>query len=251
MTDDRRDGERRPPGPIALHGGGEYVAGDEAAMDALLAAAAGAGRRPRSGRRHRADGGRAPAARAAASARRAGVPAAAARAGIGVARRDRRAILTRDDADDPELVETLEVAHLIHFPGGDPDLIPAVLPRHARVGGDPRGARAGARASPGRARGRWRSASRLLDVRAAASTGWGCCRATPCIPHFAPGRLRGWRRAVEDGTPLRWLGLDEQTLVIGRPGGSWTVAGRGRAHVIPPGSLEPTIEAPPGSSIPV
>jgi hypothetical protein len=55
---------------------------------------------------------------------------------------------------------------------------------------------------------------------------------------------------VEDGTPLRWIGLDEQTLVIGRPGGSWTVAGRGRAHLIPPGSLEPTIEAPPGSSIP-
>ncbi len=70
------------------------------------------------------------------------------------------------------------------------------------------------------------------------------------IPHFAPGRIAEWRRAVEDGTPLRWIGLDEQTLVIGRPGGSWTVAGRGRAHVIPPGSLEPTIEAPPGSSIP-
>ena len=51
---------------------------------------------------------------------------AAARAGIGVRLVTAR-ILTRDDADDPAHVETLEVAHLIHFPGGDPDLIPAVL----------------------------------------------------------------------------------------------------------------------------
>ena len=36
---DWRDGPAALPGPIALHGGGEYVAGDEAAMDALLAAA--------------------------------------------------------------------------------------------------------------------------------------------------------------------------------------------------------------------
>jgi hypothetical protein len=37
-----------------------------------------------------------------------------------------------------------------------------------------------------------------------------------------------------DGSPVSWLGIDEQTLVIGRPGGSWRVAGRGRAHVLGP-----------------
>ena len=69
--------------------------------------------------------------------------------------------------------------------------------------------------------------------------GLGLLPGTAVIPHFAPGRVAEWRRAVEDGTPLRWIGLDEQTLVIGRPGGSWTVAGRGRAHVIPPGPSSP------------
>ena len=48
--------------------------------------------------------------------------------------------------------------------------------------------------------------------------GLGLLPGTAVIPHFAPGRVAEWRRAVEDGTPLRWIGLDEQTLVIGRPG---------------------------------
>ena len=39
MTGTGETGPAALPGPIALHGGGEYVAGDEAAMDALLAAA--------------------------------------------------------------------------------------------------------------------------------------------------------------------------------------------------------------------
>ena len=56
------------------------------------------------------------------------------------------------------------------------------------------------------------------------------------LPHFAPGRLRGWRPAVEAGgdASVSWLGIDEQTVVIGRPGGPWRVAGRGRVHVLGP-----------------
>ena len=236
-------------GPIALHGGGEYVAGDEAAMDALLAAARVAGRRPRSGRspssrpRPRASGPTSPSEHGERAFR-----SAAARAGIGVRLVTAR-ILTRDDADDPEHVETLEVAHLIHFPGGDPDLIPAVLRDTPAWAAIRAGARAAAPCLAGASAGAMALGERLWTSRGGVA-GLGLLPGTAVIPHFAPGRVAEWRRAVEDGTPLRWIGLDEQTLVIGRPGGSWTVAGRGRAHVIPPGSLEPTIEAPPGSSIP-
>ena len=247
MTETGATGPAVLPGPIALHGGGEYVAGDEAAMDALLAAArvpagdldpvvaivptAAARQRPDVAVEH---GERA-------------FRSAAARAGIGVRLVTAR-ILTRDDADDPEHVETLEVAHLIHFPGGDPDLIPAVLrdtPAWAAI----RGALSRGACLAGASAGAMALGERLWTSRGGVA-GLGLLPGTAVIPHFAPGRVAEWRRAVEDGTPLRWIGLDEQTLVIGRPGGSWTVAGRGRAHVIPPGSLEPTIEAPPGSSIP-
>ena len=57
------------------------------------------------------------------------------------------------------------------------------------------------------------------------------------IPHCAAGRLEAWRPIVEDGHPLAWIGIDEQTLVIGRPGETWSVAGRGRVHVVPVGAI--------------
>ena len=69
------------------------------------------------------------------------------------------------------------------------------------------------------------------------------------IPHFAPDRVAAWRQVVEDGARLAWIGIDEQTLVIGRPGETWKVAGRGRVHVVPLGALEPTVVARTGGSI--
>ncbi len=172
---------------------------------------------------------------------------AAARAGIGV-RLETARILGRDDAADPEQLARLEVAHLIHFPGGDPDLIPAVLrdtPAWSAIlaaldrGSCLAGASAGAMAL----------GERLWTARGGVP-GLGLLAGTAVIPHYQPSRIGEWRRAVEDGTPLRWIGLDEQTLVIGRPGERWTVAGRGRAHVVPPGSLEASLEAGAGTAIP-
>ena len=173
---------------------------------------------------------------------------AAARAGIGVRLVTAR-ILTRDDADDPEHVETLEVAHLIHFPGGDPDLIPAVLrdtPAWAAI----RGALSRGACLAGASAGAMALGERLWTSRGGVA-GLGLLPGTAVIPHFAPGRVAEWRRAVEDGTPLRWIGLDEQTLVIGRPGGSWTVAGRGPRARDPAGVPRAHDRGPPGSSIPV
>ena len=142
------------------------------------------------------------------------------------------AILARTDALDPRLVERLATAQLIHFPGGDPDLIPAtlrgtlawtaILDAHG-AGACVAGASAGAMAFAERC---W-TPDGMVD-------GLDLVHGYAVIPHFNPARLAGWQAGVTGGGRLAWLGLDEQTLVIGRPGEAWRVAGRGRAHVIRP-----------------
>src|SRR4051812_34769820 len=117
------------PGLLALHGGGEYVRGDEVAMDALVAAAAAAAGAAGDGVARivvvPTAAARGRPAQAAANGERS-FAAAASRAGI---RADVAVVnvLSAADAADPSLAESLEAAHLVHFPGGDPDLIPAVF----------------------------------------------------------------------------------------------------------------------------
>jgi len=117
-------------GPVELHGGGEFEAGDEACLSAVLALAADrAGARP---------------------VRIMVVPTAAARSspersaahGVEayerVARRDgltieAEAVLVLDPttAADPALAGRLAAADIIAFPGGDPDLIVTIMPGSA------------------------------------------------------------------------------------------------------------------------
>ena len=222
-------------GLLALHGGGEYARGDEVAMDALLAAAVDAAAHDGSGVAPRillvptAAARQRPQAAAAHGERAFAAAASRARVtvDIGVA-----GILSRRDAADSRFVESLEAAHLVHFPGGDPDLIPSVfrdtpawraVARALAGWAVVAGASAGAMAMAGRC---W--------TPAGAVDGLGLLPGYAVLPHFAPGRLRGWQAAVANAgaPPVSWLGLDEQTLVIGRPGGPWRVAGRGRVHVL-------------------
>ena len=173
---------------------------------------------------------------------------AAARAGIGV-RLETARILTREDAADPEQVGRLEAAHLIHFPGGDPDLIPAVL-RDTPAWSAILGALERGSCLAGASAGAMALGERAVDGPRRRRRAGRAGRAWRSSPTTRRAGIGEWRRAVEDGAPLRWIGLDEQTLVIGRPGERWTVAGRGRAHVIPPGALEPTLEAALGDGDP-
>ena len=222
---------------VALHGGGEYVTGDEPAMDALVAAGAMARTAvgdvgsirvvlvPTAAARHRPD-------LAAATGRRA-FEAAGARAGL-VVEVTVTSVLDDRSAEDPANVARLGTAHLIHLPGGDPDLLPAVLrgtPAWAAIlrahgaGACVAGASAGAMALAGR-----------LWTPDGPVDGLGLVPGIAVLPHFDPGRATAWRSVVDPDGRLTWLGLDERTLVIGRPGGTWTVAGSGRAHVIAPGA---------------
>ena len=235
---------------LALHGGGEYATGDEGSMDALVEAASAAATNGKPARvvivptavaRHRPDLAVAHGERAFAGA--------AGRAGVAVEIMA-AAILTRTDAQDPRLVERLGSAHLIHFPGGDPDLIPTTLrgtPAWTAIldaygsGACVAGASAGAMALAERC---W-TPDGMID-------GLDLVHGYAVLPHFSPGRLAGWRTGLSGGSALAWLALDEQTLVLGRPGGAWRVAGRGRAHVIRPVGEpgdEPRISAGAGGSI--
>lgn len=112
---------------VALHGGGEFLAGDEPFLDALLRAAAG---RVGAGRPIRV--GIVPTAAAR------GRPDLAAANGVAAFGRVARAarldatvraihIVDAPSAADPELAADLAMADVIHLPGGDPDVIPTVM----------------------------------------------------------------------------------------------------------------------------
>jgi hypothetical protein len=226
-------------GPVALHGGGEFLPGDEPFLAALLDMAAG-----------RAGRGR--------PIRVAVVPTAAARqrpdlaAANGVAAFERVAaasdvdviaaaigVVSRATAADAELAAWLAGADIIHFPGGDPDIIPTVMPGSAAwaaiteahlAGAILAGASAGAMAFASWAWTPGGGVAGLMVVRGFA-----------VLPHAREAtwtttveRFRAW--APED---LGALGLAEHTGAIEEPrvpGGatiSWRVVGPGPALWLP------------------
>jgi cyanophycinase-like exopeptidase len=137
-------------------------------------------------------------------------------------------------ADDPQQVERLFGADLIHFPGGDPDLIPNVLPGTLalvaitaawRSGAVLAGASAGAMAL---AEWTWTPQGGIH--------GLGFVRGLAVVPHYDDVRRSRWQQALEEVAPagLGYLGLDERTGVLAEPtgtgAGTWRVAGQGSAH---------------------
>ena len=115
-------------GPIALHGGGEFLAGDEEFLAALLARAV-----------QRAERGRPIRVSVVPTAAARGRPDLAGRNGVEAFERvgadsgvDVAAttipVVNRATAADSEFAAELAAADVIHFPGGDPDLIPTLMP---------------------------------------------------------------------------------------------------------------------------
>ncbi len=114
-------------GTIALHGGGEFLAGDEPFLTAWLQAASRPG-----------VAGRARRVAIVTTAAARGRPELAGAHGVDATGRvaaclglDVEAevvpILDASSAADPDLAARLTAADAIHLPGGDPDLIPAIL----------------------------------------------------------------------------------------------------------------------------
>ncbi len=226
-------------GPVALHGGGEFLAGDEPFLAALLEVAA-----------RRAGRGR--------PIRVAVVPTAAARgrpdlaAANGVAAFERVAtasdlevataaigVVSRATAADPELAAWLAAADVIHFPGGDPDIIPTVMPGTAAwaaitdahiAGAALAGASAGAMAF-----GSW------TWTPGGGMAGLMVVRGFAVVPHALaatwPATIERFSAWAPEG--LGALGLAERTGVIEEPRvpGSatitWRVVGPGEARWLP------------------
>lgn len=254
------------PGPVALHGGGEFLAGDEPFLQACLEAAL-----PVAGARAAAcvpsRAGEAPSDDPAAI-RAVVVPAAAAgerpelaaahgiaalqrvAATVGIAVRTGAAMVVDiSSATEAALAGRLAGADLVHLPGGDPGRLlailagtpawRAILAANAR-GAVVAGASAGAMALAGwcwTPRG-WRP-------------GLGLVPGLVVVPHAERVAAAGWAGTLAAGVPAEAepvgrLGLDERTGVLtavdgaGRRG--WRVVGAGRAHWSPDGATPPRSE---------
>ena len=229
-------------GVVALHGGGEFLPGDEAFLAALLdatragAAAVHAVIVPTAAARGRPD-----------LAAAHGV-AALERAGVAAGRTVEASMVRVTDASsaaDPELAARLAAADLIHLPGGDPDLIPRLYPgtpvwaaiRRALDGGAVlAGASAGAMALAERT---WTPGG-LVD-------GLGLVPGCLVAPHAdAEAWGRNLRRfAAGAALEVAVLGLAERTGVIGTVGGhadgstAWRVVGEGEVRWLPAGETDP------------
>jgi cyanophycinase len=222
-------------GPVALHGGGEFQPGDEAFLGALLQRAVDRGIEqpirvavvPTAAARGRPD-----------LAAAHGVDAfarVAAASGLIV---DAECVPVVDgtSAMDPGLAGWLAAADVIHFPGGDPDIIPSLMLgtaawaaiTQAHVGGAVlAGASAGAMAFGSWT---WKHGGGVAGLRVV--------RGLVVVPH---ARASTWETTVERFAAwappgLGALGLAEQTGVIEQPMSpgsesvSWLVVGPGEAR---------------------
>jgi cyanophycinase-like exopeptidase len=218
-------------GRVALHGGGEFLSGDEAFLRAVLELVETRPLRvaivPVAAARGRPD---LAAAHGREAFQRVGRESSIA---LEV---DEVHVIDRDSAADEKLVALLVRADVIHLPGGDPDLVPgtlagtpawrAILDTFSR-GAVVAGASAGAMG---------------LAERTWTPHGWrdglGLVHGLIVVPHFSGFDRRQWEGAVDElrRANLGQLGLDERTGVISGPGlvGPWIVAGEGEATWFPP-----------------
>jgi cyanophycinase-like exopeptidase len=233
-------------GPLALHGGGEFLAGDEPFLRAILELAAGMAVEcdgpggivrvellTTAVARHRPE-----AAYAVGSAAFERVAAEAGMPPIGV--RHAR-VIDAASAADPVIAEHLAGADLVYLPGGDPDAVIEILAgteawqaveRARSRGAVVAGASAGAMALGERT---W--------TRDGYVAGFGWAGRLVVVPHASAERMAPMRRVVDalpDGSELSILGLPERAGAIGGPG-AWTVVGVAGAWWWPPHVAAPRI----------
>lgn len=254
-------------GTIALHGGGEFLPGDEAFLRACLEAALAAARAQSTARAPAGESGgddvlalriaivpTAAAGQRPELAARHGVEAfarVAAAAGIPV-RPEAVMVVDPVSAASAKLSDRLARADLVHLPGGDPGRLlalldgsvawRAILETLAR-GGVLAGASAGAMVLAG-----W------TWTPAGWRPGLGLVPCVVVVPHAERVALRGWAgtfgsRVPAEAEPVGRLGLDERTGVLGVAGQddrrAWQVVGPGFAHWSPDASTPPrSIRAP-------
>ncbi len=144
-------------------------------------------------------------------------------------------IIDRASAEDAQWESLLEEADLVYFSGGDPGYL------HQTMNGS-RAWRAAQRAwergavYAGCSAGAMILAKRMPSFRLAGTQeGFGLMPATFIVPHFdaIPGIWKpivfALQKQLKKGE--RMIGVDENTALVGRLGGQWTVMGQGKVHV--------------------
>jgi len=233
-------------GPLALHGGGEFLPGDEPFLTRLLelAAVAAAARGGSSATvrvellttavaRHRPD--MAFAVGSAAFER----VAAAARDSLPTVRVRHARVVDATTAADVDVAERLATADLVYLPGGDPDAVLEILagtPTWRSVeaarsrGAVVAGASAGAMALGEQT---WTPDGYVA--------GFGWAGRLVVVPHASEGRIARARAVVDTlphGDELTIAGLPERAGIIG-DGGEWPVVGAAGAWWWPAHATEP------------
>jgi hypothetical protein len=245
-------------GPLALHGGGEFLPGDEPFLRRLLAISVERAVSRRAG--EAADAAEEGAAKGASpdGLEIEVVTTALARHRPALAFAFGSAVLERLAAEGPmparvrhaEVVEAasaadmsiavrLAAADLVYLPGGDPDAVVEILARTPALrgietararGGVVAGASAGAMAF-----------GAMLWTREGIVPGFGWAGPIVVVPHATAQRtfaMRGHLATVAGGQGLGVLGLAERAGVIGEPG-SWEVVGAGGAWWLGPKDQAP------------
>lgn len=144
-------------------------------------------------------------------------------------------IIDRASAEDAQWESLLEEADLVYFSGGDPGHL------HQTMNGS-RAWRAAQRAwergaiYAGCSAGAMILGKRMPSFRLAGTQeGFGFVPATFIVPHFdaIPGVWKSIVFALQKQLKKgeRMIGVDENTALIGRLGGEWTVMGPGKVHV--------------------
>jgi cyanophycinase-like exopeptidase len=244
-------------GSLILHGGGEALPGDEpVALEALRLAADAASAAGRSAARSPLRIVILPLATARGNPARTTAHVAAYLADLA---NDRglpvevagAPVVDHTSADDPATSDVLAAADLIVIPGGDPDLLPSVLPGtrawqaildRRRQGAVIWGASAGAMAL---ATWCWTPTGGL--------DGLGLVSGLVVAPHVADPVASEWLARLANRPPtLGVLTLAERTAVFGPivaaggDGSTWRCAGAGVAAWFPPGSAAPAARATAG-----
>ncbi len=224
-------------GTIALHGGGEFEPGDERFLEAILGAA-----RHRDGPLHvvvvptAAARGRPDLAAANGVA---AISRVAARLGLAIAV-EPVPVVDAASAADAGLAGRLEAADLIHLPGGDPDIIPALYPGTAAWAAIEQ-ALAGGAVLAGASAGAMALGS-ITWTPAALVAGLGLVPGIAVVPHADE---RSWasnllRFGGDAPYAIGVLGLGERTGVLIADDAAWRVVGEGEVRWLAPGARDPS-----------
>ena len=144
-------------------------------------------------------------------------------------------IVDKDSANDPHWEPILEAADLIYFSGGDPSYLYETMKGSRAWSAAQRAWERGA-IYAGCSAGAMILSKRMPSFRLAGTQeGFGIVPATFIIPHFdaIPGIWKpivfALQRQLKKGE--RMIGIDEDTALIGKLDGEWTVKGNRNVHI--------------------